>query len=187
MRNKALFWDRDGVLNKAYIVEGKSYPPKTLEEFQLLPGVVEGLEKAKELGFLNIVITNQPDISSGKSSRKFVDDCHKKLLELAPIDDIYVCPHTNDDCCSCRKPKPGMIIEAKKKWNIDLKKSFLIGDRWRDIEAGQAVNCSCFFLNYNYNEPQPREPFLEICSVRKAVELIKEREKNGATTRHFES
>jgi len=177
MKKRALFLDRDGIINKAYVVNGKSYPPRKIDNFYLLPGVSKSLKLSKELGFLNIIITNQPDISSGKTTQEFVDTCHRKLLDALPIDDIYVCSHSDEELCSCRKPKPGMILDAQKKWNIDLEKSFLVGDRWKDIEAGQSVKCCCFFVNYKYNERQPKQPFVEVSDLEEAVKNIYEREK----------
>lgn len=177
MYNKALFLDRDGVVNKARTIGGKSYPPRKIEDFQLLPGVKDALELSKKMGFLNIIITNQPDISNGRTSVEFVEACHKKLLKMVPIDDIYICSHVEEDKCSCRKPKPGMIIAAQKKWDINLEESFLVGDRWKDIEAGQVMKCCCFFINYKYNEPQPKSPYFKVSSLGEAVNKIYTRER----------
>lgn len=172
MSKKALFLDRDGVINKAFIRAGKSYPPSSLEEVSILEGVPEALQLSKKLGFINIVITNQPDIGTGKTTLENVEHINTFLKKELLIDDIYMCPHTDGNQCLCRKPNPGLFIEAQKKWNIDLEESFLIGDRWKDIEAGQRVGCKCFFLDYDYREKKPAPPYTSIASLLDAVHII---------------
>jgi len=149
---KAVFLDRDGVLNKAVVIDGKPYPPKSLEEVNIAEGVKEGLEQLKKLGYLLIVITNQPDVARGTTSMKTVDDINNYLKQQLFIDDFFCCVHDNADQCECRKPKPGMIFAAAKKWNIDLDHSFMVGDRWRDIETGKNANIRTILIDYGYNE-----------------------------------
>lgn len=172
MLKRALFLDRDGVINKAIIKNGKSYPPSSLEELVILDGVKEALILSKEMGFYNIVVTNQPDIATGKTTKDVVNEINSFLLSRLRIDDIFLCPHIDADSCLCRKPKPGMFYEAQKKWGIDLKKSFLIGDRWRDIEAGQDVKNECYFIDYGYDERRPQPPFKVVSSLLEAVHDI---------------
>jgi len=148
----AVFLDRDGVINKAIIHCGKPYPPKSLFELEILEGVQEGLRQLKKLNFLLIVITNQPDVARGIMAVKIVDDIHNHLRTLLTIDDIFSCYHDNVDNCNCRKPKAGMIFAAAKKWNINLNQSFIVGDRWRDIEAGKNAGIKTILLDYGYNE-----------------------------------
>lgn len=170
--NKAVFLDRDGVLNQAKVIDGKSYPPQTLEEFVILPGVKDACEKLKRAGYLLIVVTNQPDVATGVQKKEIVDAMHQKLLKFLPIDAIYTCFHISADNCECRKPKPGMLIQASADHQIDFSMSCLVGDRWRDIEAGQQVGCLCYFIDYDYNERKPAVPFKTVASLESAAELI---------------
>lgn len=149
---KAVFLDRDGVLNKAVIVDGKPYPPKSVDELQIPEGVKEGLKQLKKLDYLLIVITNQPDVARGITPMKIVDDINNNLKQQLLIDDIFCCVHDNADNCDCRKPKPGMIFAAAKKWNIDLDYSFMVGDRWRDVETGKNAGLKTILIDYAYTE-----------------------------------
>lgn len=149
---KAVFLDRDGVLNQAIVVDGKPFPPKSLNELKISEGVKEGLEKLKALGYLLIVVTNQPDVARGTTSLKTVNDINNHLKQNLIIDDIFCCLHDKDDDCECRKPKPGMIITAAKKWNIDLNSSFIVGDRWRDIETGKKAKLRTILIDHKYDE-----------------------------------
>ena len=152
MKNKAIFIDRDGVINKVIMRNEEPSSPWKLEEFEIFPNVKECLETFKEMGFLNIVFTNQPDISRGFLKMEDLEKMHKIISETLPVDEIKFCPHDNKDNCSCRKPKPGLILEAVKKWSIDLKKSYVVGDGWKDIEAGETVGCRTFLLRREYNK-----------------------------------
>lgn len=172
MENKALFLDRDGVINKAFIYGGRPYPPSKLEEVTILDGVKEALILSKKMGFLNIIVTNQPDASTGKQDIGTIHEIHTLIKKSLPIDDIFVCFHLGVDNCSCRKPLPGMLFSAQEKWKIDFSKSFLVGDRWRDIGASQAVGCKSFFIDYNYQEKRPDLPYDTVSSLREAVERI---------------
>jgi len=149
---KAVFLDRDGVLNQAVVKEGKPYPPQSLEDVIIPAGVKEGLEQLKELGYLLIVITNQPDVARGTTDMKIVDAINNFLKKELILDDIYCCIHDSSDDCECRKPKPGMIFEAARKWNIDLDNSWMVGDRWRDIETGKNANIKTILIDYGYDE-----------------------------------
>jgi D-glycero-D-manno-heptose 1,7-bisphosphate phosphatase len=169
MTHKALFLDRDGVINKAYLLEGKPYPPSRLEDVVFLEGVKESLALSKKMGFLNIIVTNQPDVATGKQSLDIVNQIHGFIKKSLTVDDIFVCLHSDLDKCSCRKPLPGMLISAREKWQIDFSKSYLVGDRWRDIEAGQAVGCIGFFIDYGYKERRPAPPYHTVVSLEDAV------------------
>lgn len=149
---KAVFLDRDGVLNKSVIVDGKPYPPKSVNELVIPDGVKEGLKQLKELDYILIVITNQPDVARGITSIKIVDDINNYLRQQLIIDDVFCCFHDNADNCICRKPKPGMIFAAAKKWNIDLEYSFMVGDRWRDIETGKNAGIKTILIDLEYKE-----------------------------------
>src|SRR5580704_5907335 len=133
----AVFLDRDGVLNRAIIRNGRPHPPATLEEFTLLPGVPEACRKLRRAGFVLLVVTNQPDIARGVQDRAVVDEFHQILLRTLPIDGVYVCPHDDADGCDCRKPGPGMLLQAARDLSLNLGDSVMVGDRWRDVEAGR--------------------------------------------------
>ena len=165
---KAIFLDRDGVLNKLIIREGKAQAPYTLEEFELYPGVPEALRFIKAAGFLAIVVTNQPDVARGGVSIESVELINNKIKELLPIDDIQICYHTNSDNCLCRKPLPGMLLEAAQNWKIDLTQSFMVGDRYGDISAGASAGCKTILVGAGdiqgtHPDPDHRAPLLIDC------------------------
>ena len=137
-----------------------------------MPGVDEALSSLRAAGYLNIVVTNQPDVATGKQRIEIVEAMHDRLLRELPLDGVKVCYHTDDQKCDCRKPNPGMLLQAAKDFGIDLARSFLVGDRWRDIAAGQAVGCSCFFVDYGYDEKRPEKPYVPVKLLSEAVALI---------------
>jgi D-sedoheptulose 7-phosphate isomerase len=172
-KRRAVFLDRDGVINRAFVREGKPFPPSTLQELEILPGVPEALCELKQHGYKLLVVTNQPDVARGKQSRQTVDAMHQALSARLPLDDVLVCYHTDQDNCDCRKPMPGMLLEAARKHNIDLAASFMVGDRWRDIEAGYNAGCKTILIDYGYSErPPDREPDLRVGSLREAADWI---------------
>ncbi|MBU3918702.1 HAD-IIIA family hydrolase [Patescibacteria group bacterium] len=177
MKNKAIFWDRDGIINKVVTRNGETSSPWKLEEFEILSDVKECLEMSKEMGFLNIVFTNQPDISRGNLRIEDLEKMHKIIAEKLPMDEIKFCPHDNQDNCSCRKPKPGLISEAVEKWSIDLGKSYVIGDSWKDIEAGKSAGCKTFLLRREYNKDFQKDYDFEINNLKQAVKIIKKLDK----------
>lgn len=170
---RAVFLDRDGVLNRAIVRKGKPYPPQTLEEFSIDLETRPCLEDLRRAGFRLIVVTNQPDVARGTQSQAVVDSMHEHLRRELPLDDLFVCLHDDDSACLCRKPKPGLILAAQQKHEIDLHRSFLIGDRWRDIEAGQNAGCRTVFLDYDYQERKPGlPPTASTKSLREATDWI---------------
>jgi D-glycero-D-manno-heptose 1,7-bisphosphate phosphatase len=168
----AVFLDRDGVLNRAFVRDGKPYPPAGLEEFEILPGVVQAANALHSAGFRLIVVTNQPDVSKGTQSREVVERMHARLREVLPIDDIRTCYHADNDNCDCRKPKPGMLIAAAREHNLDLCASFMVGDRWRDVEAGRTAGCRTIFIDRNYGEQRAEQPDIVATSFPEASEFI---------------
>jgi len=168
---KAAFLDRDGVINKNIIINGAPCPPEESEQVEILDGVVEAIVLLKAHGYTSIVITNQPDVARGKTTLREVTKINIKIKELTKIDNFYVCVHDDVHNCECRKPKPGLIMRATKDLNIDLKSSFLIGDRWRDIQAGQNCGLNSYFIDHNYMESPPVQPFKRVKSLLEAVEL----------------
>ena len=171
---KAVFLDRDGVINECRVIDGKPYPPLSVEEFVMFPGVVEACRKLKQAGFLLIVATNQPDVGRGTLKRAVVESIHAHLRHLLPLDGIEVCYHPGrgDSMCDCRKPQPGMLRRAAKEWNIDLAASWMVGDRWRDIDCGHAAGCHTVFLDYGYDELLKQQPDFRAKSLLEAADLI---------------
>lgn len=153
MKNKAVFLDRDGVINEV-VFHGTEKPssPWKFEEFELIPGIKKPIEDLSSMGFNLFIVSNQPDISKGYIEEGTIEKINAVIYECFPIKEIIVCPHKDSDNCACRKPKPGMLLELSKKWGIDLKNSFLIGDNWKDIEAGKAAGCVSILLDKHYNQ-----------------------------------
>ncbi len=149
---KAVFLDRDGVINRSIVRDGKPYAPRTLEEFELFPGVTEATQHLSDAGFLLFVVTNQPDIGNGLVDAKLVDKIHQQLLQTLPIKKIYMCPHKQDEGCDCRKPKPGMLLQARNEFSIELAESYMIGDRHTDISAARSAGCVPIFVDHDYVE-----------------------------------
>ena len=151
---KAIFFDRDGVINKVVFRNGnyqKPIAPWNINEFKIFPGIKKSFCNLKNLGFKIFVVTNQPDIAKGIIDSCFVSRLNKIILQELPVDEIAVCPHEDKNMCDCRKPKPGMIVSLSKKWGVDCKNSFLVGDSWKDIEAGETAQCTTMLLERHYN------------------------------------
>jgi D-glycero-D-manno-heptose 1,7-bisphosphate phosphatase len=171
-----LFLDRDGVINRAIVRDGRPYSPGNIAELEILPGVESALQRSHQLGFANIIITNQPDVARGSQSRGSIDEMHRWLCRRLPIDDVFVCFHDDADGCHCRKPRPGLLVEAAAKHGLDLAGSFVIGDRWRDIDAGAAAGCRTILIDYGYNERAPdHQPNARVSSLHQAVVWIEMR------------
>jgi D-glycero-D-manno-heptose 1,7-bisphosphate phosphatase len=169
---RAVFLDRDGVLNKAVVRDGRPYPPSSLAELELLPGVEAALHRLRAEGCRLVVVTNQPDVARGAQSQKTVELMHAWLRERLPLDDIRVCYHDDRDDCSCRKPRPGLLLDAARDHHIDLTRSFMVGDRWRDVEAGRRAGCRTVLVDCCYDEPLPNPPDARVASLSQAVDWI---------------
>jgi D-glycero-D-manno-heptose 1,7-bisphosphate phosphatase len=174
MTRRAVFLDRDGVINRAIVRGGKPHPPPDLAGLRILPGVREACRSLREAGFLLILVTNQPDIARGTADPKEVSAVHAHLQHYLRLQDVKTCPHDDDADCDCRKPKPGLLQRAARDWNIDLAASYIVGDRWRDVEAGQRAGCRALFIDYDYRERRPEPPFLTVRSLRDAAARIVE-------------
>jgi D-glycero-D-manno-heptose 1,7-bisphosphate phosphatase len=170
--NRAVFLDRDGVINYPKVIDGKPYPPDSLPHLKLLPKVADALNLLHDAGFLLIVVTNQPDVARGKVSIDVVEEMNNYLKASLPLDYIYSCYHDDYENCHCRKPKPGALIEAASIYKIDLSKSFMVGDRWRDVEAGESAGCKTFFIDYGYNEKHPDAQDYTVRSLYEATKII---------------
>ncbi len=169
---RAVFLDRDGVINRAVVRDGKPYPPASTDEVEVLPGVADGLRRLKAAGYVLIVVTNQPDVARGRQTREAVEAIHARLAAALPVDDFRVCYHDDKDDCACRKPKPGMIAAAARDHGVDLASSVMVGDRWRDVEAGRRAGCRTVFIDYGYSEPSPARPDAVVRSLAEAADYI---------------
>lgn len=173
-RRRAVFLDRDGVINRAVERAGLPYPPASLAEFEILPGVPAACARLKQAGFLLIVATNQPDVGRGTMPRAVVDEIHAHLLAQLPVDRVEVCFHPGKGAsdCDCRKPKPGMLLRAARELDIDLAQSWMVGDRWRDIDCGHAAGCRTVFIDYGYHETLRQKPDFSAGNLAMAADII---------------
>lgn len=160
------------MINRAVVRNGKPYAPQSVGDLVILPGVEGALERLRAAGFVNVVVTNQPDVGAGKMPRAMVEAMHAHLAQELAIDVFKVCYHTEADGCACRKPKPGMILDAARELGLDIGKSFLIGDRWRDVEAARNAGCPALFIDYAYKEKVPDKPYVAVNSLAEAAEFI---------------
>ena len=157
---RIVFLDRDGVINRAIERDGKPYPSRTLADFEILPDVPEACAKLKAAGFLLVVATNQPDVGRGTLELSAVEKIHAWMMTQLPLDRVEVCYHPGNGLsnCDCRKPKPGMLVRAAKDLHADLTKCWMVGDRWRDVDAGYAAGCTTIFINRGYVEELKHQP-----------------------------
>jgi len=169
---RAVFLDRDGVINRAIVRDGRPYPPASLAEVEVLPGVSDALGALHNKGFMLIVVTNQPDVARGTMPKAVVEEINNYLAESLSIDEFRTCYCDDSDYCDCRKPRPGALLMAAQQHGIDLGKSYMIGDRWRDIEAGQRAGCITVFIDYGYAEKQPELVDLRVKSLSEAAKII---------------
>lgn len=168
----AVFLDRDGVINAAVVREGKPYPPASAAEVEILPDVPAALARLSAAGYLLVVVTNQPDVARGKQRREEVEAIHSRLRAALPLDAVYCCFHDDRDACSCRKPAPGMMLDAARDLGIELSRSFLVGDRWRDTDAGLAAGCRTAFIDRGYAERGPSQCDLRCSSLTEVADWI---------------
>lgn len=170
-KQKAVFFDRDGVLNHLVQRDGSYYSPKKFEDFHIVNEAKEVVNRVQEMGFLAIVVSNQPDISRGKLKQSELDKMTDLLFKKLNVDDIFYCTHDDNNDTGCRKPAPGLFFTAQKKYNIDFNKSFMIGDTWKDVEAAKTAGISMILLDNNYN--QDLEDVIGVKSLPEIVSLIK--------------
>jgi D-glycero-D-manno-heptose 1,7-bisphosphate phosphatase len=147
----AVFLDRDGVLNRVFVKDGITHPPMSVLEFEFVPGAAEAVRRLHAAELVLVVVTNQPDVARGFQTREGVEEIHAYLRAELPMLEVLACYHDDGDGCACRKPKPGMLLEAATRWNLDLRRSFLVGDRWSDVLAGQAVGCRTILVETPYS------------------------------------
>lgn len=168
----AVFLDRDGVLNEAIVRKGRPLSPTSPSELIVLPEAAPACRSLRSEGFVLIVVTNQPELARGGIDTGTVDAIHARLRSQLPLDAIYVCPHDDHDRCSCRKPAPGLLLNAAVDHGIDLRRSFIVGDRWRDIEAGHRAGCRTIFIDRGYRERRPAGADAEVKDLAEATEWI---------------
>ncbi|MBI5532909.1 MAG: HAD family hydrolase [Deltaproteobacteria bacterium] len=171
MNAKLVFLDRDGVVLRAVVRQGLPYAPSP-SEVELLPGVKEAVRRLRAAGYRMIVVTNQPDVKRGRLRREDVDWIHAWIKEQLPeIDEVRACFHDDDDHCNCRKPEPGMILQGRAGL-MNRSRCFMVGDRWRDMEAGRRAGCTTIFVDQGYSEPAPAGFDRKVCSLMEACEWI---------------
>ena len=170
---RAVFLDRDGVINRSIVRDGKPYPPVQVEEFEFLPGVAEACAKLKAAGFLLVVATNQPDVGRGTLVREVVEAMHVKMCAVLPLDHVEVCYDPGQGIPSeFRKPAPGMLLRAARELGIDLAQSWMVGDRWRDIDCGVNAGCRTVFIDLGYDEQLRAAPDFRVRDLAEAAEVI---------------
>jgi D-glycero-D-manno-heptose 1,7-bisphosphate phosphatase len=171
---RIVFLDRDGVINRAIERDGKPYPPRTLADFEILPGVPEACAKLKAAGFLLVVATNQPDVGRGTIEQAAVEKIHAHLMTQLPVDRVEACFHPGQGLsnCDCRKPKPGMLLRAARDLKADLSKCWMVGNRWRDVDCGHAAGCKTVFIDRGYVEELKQQPDFIAKNLLEAAEII---------------
>jgi len=173
---RAVFLDRDGVINRPVVRNGQPHPPVRFEDFELYHDVAEGCGRLKAAEFLLVVITNQPDVGRGGQSREAVEAMHVKMqLALPSLDRIEICYHAGErygESCDCRKPRPGMILRAAAELKIDLGTSYVIGDRWRDIDCARGAGCRAIFIERGYEESLREAPDFTVENFGDAVNVL---------------
>ena len=177
----AIFFDRDGVLNEAVVRDGKPHPPAAPDDLRIPAGTAQALARLKERNFLLLVVSNQPDVARGTQQREAVEEMGRRLRAELPLDDVLTCYHDDQDGCDCRKPRPGLITRAATRYGIDLSRSYLVGDRWRDIDAGVNAGCKTVWIDRGYLEQAPASvPDARVKSLPEAVDWILARTKESA-------
>lgn len=184
--NQAVFLDRDGVLTRASVRDGKPYAPRSLADLDILPDARAATTALKSAGFRLVVITNQPDVGNGLLDMAVVEAMHCHLRDELPINLIKACYHRQSDGCYCRKPRPGMLIEAAEELEVDLARSFVVGDRWSDVEAGRSQGCRTVFVDRGYSEPRPAKPSAVVSSVADAAAWVLQAERIGGEANSLE-
>jgi D-glycero-D-manno-heptose 1,7-bisphosphate phosphatase len=177
---RAVFLDRDGVINRALEREAKPYPPRSLAEFEILSDVTAACAILKQAGFLLVVVTNQPDVGRGTLKQEIVETIHAEMCRQLPIDRVEVCYHPGQGApeCDCRKPKPGMLLRAARELGIALAQSWMVGDRWRDIDCGHAAGCRTIFIDRGYAEELRQKPDFSAGNLAEAADIILRESKN---------
>jgi len=168
---RAAFLDRDGVINRCNVQSGVPTPPRNCKEVSIIEGVLDSINLFRKNGIIPVVITNQPDVTRGVTTIEKIQLINKMVGELTGIEHFYVCFHDDSDNCKCRKPRTELILNAARDLKIDIGRSFLVGDRWRDIKAGQYLGMKSYFIDYSYSEIQPDPPYIRVTSLKEVAQL----------------
>jgi transaldolase len=168
----AVFLDRDGVLNDCVVADGRPYPPRNLGELRIAGGAVEACRQLRQYGLLLVGVSNQPDVARGTLERETLDAINTEIQRRLGLDALLVCPHDDADNCDCRKPLPGLLVLASRMFQIDLRRSVMVGDRWRDVEAGRRAGCGTIFVDHDFSEPKPVHPDAVVRGLEEAVPYI---------------
>jgi len=171
-RKRIVFLDRDGVLNDALVRDGMPYSPRSLEELRIPEGTAAALQELRDHGFRLVVATNQPEVARGKVSRMVVEEIHRRIARDLPVDEISVCWHDDPDRCECRKPQPGLLLEAAARYGASPSDCFMVGDRCRDVEAGRRAGARTVLLDAGYAEPRTCNPDAIVENLQEAVDWI---------------
>lgn len=169
---RAVFLDRDGVLNEVIVLYGVPHPPATLPDLVIAAGAEGACRALKRAGFLLIMVTNQPDVARGTASRATVEAINDQVRRRLGLDDVFMCTHDDADDCTCRKPRPGLLLDAASRWNVRLDASIMVGDRWRDIEAGRRAGCATVLVAGRREEKPTATPDWEAATLGDAVPWI---------------
>lgn len=172
MSRRAVFLDRDGVLDRAEVRNGRPYPPASVADVVILPGVADACHRLASAGWTLFVVTNQPDVARGASTLEDVEAINAAVLDGLPVACAVVCPHDDADDCHCRKPRPGMLIDLAAAWDVDLDRSVMIGDRWRDIAAGRRAGVRTILIDYGYDEQILDPPDHVVADLAAAADLL---------------
>ena len=176
IRRRAVFLDRDGVINRPVVRDGRPYPPTEVKDFELYDDVAAGCARLETAGYLLVVVTNQPDVARGTQTRAVVEEMHRTMRDALPqIARVEVCWHagpSRGEPCDCHKPEPGMVWRAAEALDIDLTQSFLVGDRWRDVDCGHRAGCRTVLIDRNYSEELRHPPDWTVTSFGQAVDVI---------------
>jgi D-glycero-D-manno-heptose 1,7-bisphosphate phosphatase len=167
---RAVFLDRDGVINSVVMRSGKPGSPRLLSEFQIEPGVRAPLERLRDAGFRLFVVTNQPDIARGFLNPQTLERMNQQVITELPIEAVVVCPHDDRDECGCRKPRPGLLDRLAANEQFELGRSFMVGDTWRDVRAARAAGCIAIILDRNYNREDNAD--YRVGNLAEAAQLI---------------
>jgi D-glycero-D-manno-heptose 1,7-bisphosphate phosphatase len=172
MALRVVFLDRDGVLNRAFPEGDTTRPPAGVAELEILPGVPDALARLHAAGFALVVVTNQPDVARGRQTRAAVEEINARMSAELPLLDVFTCYHDTADKCACRKPKPGLLLAAARKWDLDLDAAFLIGDRWSDVVAAHAAGCTGVLIETPFGHPERCNPDHRAADIAGAVDWI---------------
>lgn len=172
MGQPAVFLDRDGVINRPILRQGRPHPPDSVEDLEIYPDAASSIRRLTLAGYAPVVVTNQPDVARGLQRAEVVHEINRELRKRVDVAAVYVCFHDDADGCHCRKPAPGLLLDAAHDLGLDLSRSFMVGDRWRDVEAGHRAGCRTVYIDRQYSERSPQDADVVTTSLAEAVSWI---------------